>query len=158
MADDLEGVAGLRPGGGAGGLLIASGANHGIDPRVDVSDPAIGYRVWSLTDDGRLMSPFARVPLPADGVVRAPRCGLIQIAELGVSYWASRDDALHAAKVLRLPVVTEGEISAPSMPDSRAGLYRFGESYLSLPPARRTVAYRVTAVYIRSAAVPAANR
>lgn len=108
----------------------------------------IAYRVWT-TRDGNLVSPFAGITLPENGIVAAPLCTTTELALYGVSYFSTAADALRAVTLLNDPgiAVTTGQVVAPTMPDERLPLYRVAGRAITMPAGRRCATYQITAIY-----------
>ncbi|WP_137148086.1 hypothetical protein [Mycolicibacterium sp. CR10] len=115
-----------------------------------------GWRIWTV-EDGQLVSPFARLPMPSNGVITnvCPDFIPYMCDEHGVSYFATAADALQAVKTLDDDMaVTTGEIIGKSWPDPRQPLYRISgfafSRHVTLPAGRRCDEYRVSEIYTDS--------
>lgn len=109
----------------------------------------MGYRYWSV-QAGKLVAPFAGEVLPDDGVAIAtcdvhpnppgPRC-------CGIGYYSTRTALPFNLLDPHEHAITAGEVTGPTMPDTRAQLYQDGLQWVSLRPGRRCARYAVQKIY-----------
>lgn len=91
----------------------------------------LGYRWW-IVENGKLVSPFAGVTLPPNGITS------------DVSYYASRADLDRVAKYLdpRATALTIGTVTGTTRPDPEPQVYDIGNSKVRLPDAWIGQTYR----------------
>lgn len=111
----------------------------------------IFYRFWSVEGD-RLVSPFAGVVLPPDGLVVAhcehPHTPPGPGCRCGISVYANREDAEAAARLMDGDVaITEGKAIGAVLPEVHMQPYQDGARWITAPMGKRARAYQVTRIY-----------
>lgn len=117
------------------GATTLGNAESGSTAKLDGNAGIAGYRWW-VVENGKLISPFASVVLPPNGIAT------------DVSYYATRADLDRVAKYLdpRAAALTIGTITGTTRPDPEPQTYDIGKTKVRLPDAWIGQHYCVTRI------------